>query len=82
MLIGQYSNDCNVFVGAFERGALFDRNIFKKALNPSEVKLLMKRQITVPPVISREDIKQKFAKLSTIEYKKIHIPKIENGSLL
>lgn len=81
MLIGQFCNDCNVFVGAFEGGVLFDLNI-KKALNPSEVKLVMKRQITVPPVISWEDIKQKFVKLSTIEYKKIHIPKIENGSLL
>ena len=82
LLIGQYSDDCNVFVGAFERGVLFDLNIFKKALNPSEVKLVMKRQITVPPVISWEDVKQKFAKLSTIEFKKIQIPKIENRSLL
>ena len=82
LLIGQFCNDCNVFVGAFEGGVLFDLNIFKKALNPSEVKLVMKRQITVPPVISWKDIKQKFAKLSTIEYKKIHIPTIENGSLL
>ena len=82
LLIGQYSDDCNVFVGAFQKGVLFDLNIFKKALNPSEVKLVMKRQITVPPIISWEDVKQKFGKFSTIEFKKIHIPKIENRSLL
>ena len=78
LLIGQNSSDCRVFSGAFEEAFLFDLNIFQNSLSPLDVELVMKREFADRPIVSWENIKERFANVSTIEITSMHITKLED----